>query len=73
MNAMLKELAEQAGATVRERSGWTDYGTLTLDVEKFAELIIYKCVRACVENVADPRDTIELQCAQKIKLTFGIK
>ena len=73
MNALLRELAEQAGATVTEHSGWTDYGTLTLDVEKFAKLIIDRCVRACVEDVADPRDTVELQCAQKIKRKFGVE
>ena len=73
MNALLRELAEQAGVTVTERSGWTDYGTLTLDVEKFANLIIDRCVGACVEDVADPRDTVELQCAQKIKRKFGVE
>lgn len=39
MNEKIKELAAQAGATVNERSGYTDYGTIDLDVEKFAELI----------------------------------
>ena len=43
MNERIKQLAEQAGATVMERSGWTDYGTLDLDVEKFAELIVREC------------------------------
>jgi len=78
MNAMLKELAEQAGATVITTHGMEHvvdgcYVIGPARLEKFAELIIYKCVRACVEDIADPRDTIELQCAQKIKLTFGIK
>jgi hypothetical protein len=44
MNEKIKQLAEQAGATVNERSGWTDYGTIDLDVEKFAELILKECV-----------------------------
>ena len=43
MNERIKLLALQAGATVMERSGWTDYGTLDLDVEKFAELIVREC------------------------------
>ena len=43
MNERIKLLAEQAGATVMERSGWTDYGTLNLEVEKFAELIVQAC------------------------------
>ncbi len=42
-NNLIKLLAEQAGATIMERSGGTDYGTLDLDVEKFAELIIREC------------------------------
>jgi len=44
MNERIKLLAEQAGATVMERSGWTDYGTLNLEVEKFAELIVKECL-----------------------------
>ena len=43
---VIKELALQAGATVMERSGGTDYGTLDLDVEKFAELIVRECIEA---------------------------
>jgi hypothetical protein len=43
MNERIKLLAKQAGATVNERSGWTDYGTIDLDVEKFAELIVGEC------------------------------
>ena len=74
MNAILKELYEQArlhaktvDADLNPQEWMDEYH------KKFAELIIDKCVRACVENIADPRDTIELQCAQKIKSTFGIK
>jgi hypothetical protein len=54
MNERIKELAEQAGATVNERSGYTDYGTLDLDVEKFAELVRQDereaCAKLCEEN-----------------------
>ena len=50
MNEKIKELAEQAGATVNERSGYTDYGTLDLDVEKFAELIVQECAELCDIN-----------------------
>jgi hypothetical protein len=46
MNERIKQLAEQAGATVNERSGWTYYGTIDLDVEKFAELIVRMCADA---------------------------
>lgn len=44
MNERIRELAEQAGATTMQRSGWIDYGTLGLDVEKFAELIVGECM-----------------------------
>ncbi len=44
MNERIKELALQAGATTTQRSGWIDYGTLDLDVEKFAQLIVRECM-----------------------------
>ena len=70
MNAILKQLADEAGADI-----WGDQvmASRHFDIEKFAELIIDQCVRACVEDVADPRETVELQCAQKIKLKFGVE
>jgi len=70
MNAILKQLADEAGADI-----WGDQEMASrhFDIEKFAELIIDQCVRACVEDVADPRDTVELQCAQKIKRKFGVE
>jgi hypothetical protein len=36
-------------------------------------LIIKECIHACVADIADPRDTIELKCAKKIKEHFGIE
>ena len=77
MNAILKDLCEQAKVyattATKDFTGDEPIGFMDFHTEKFADLIIDKCVRACVEDIADPRDTIELQCAQKIKLTFGIK
>ena len=43
MNERIRLLALQAWATTTQRSGWIDYGTLDLDVEKFAELIVREC------------------------------
>jgi hypothetical protein len=43
MNERIRLLALQAGATTTQRSGWIDYGTLDLDVEKFALLIVREC------------------------------
>ena len=70
MNALLRELAEQA----RDATAVSpDFGHPVSFAEKFAKLIIDRCVRACVEDVADPRDTVELQCVQKIKRKFGVE
>jgi len=52
MNEKIKELARQAGADVMQRSGWTDYGTLDLDVEQFAELIIQECVDTIQDHMS---------------------
>ena len=68
MNERIKQLAVQAGfVPIRDEYLFTEM------MEKFAKLIIDRCVRACVEDVADPRDTVELQCAQKIKRKFGVE
>ena len=71
MNEKIKLLAEQAGATVMERSGWTDYGTLGLDVEKFAELIIHECKHAIIcahDGYINPKIVVE--CLNK---HFGVE
>ena len=67
MNERIKELALQAGATVMERSGWTDYGTLDLDVEKFAELIVRECA-----EVAEDYDGAHY-VGTEIKQHFGVE
>ena len=76
MNERIKELALQAGATVMERSGWTDYGTLDLDVEKFAELIVKECAAICQD--IDGEDNIDARsgrqdCAVEIREHFGVE
>jgi hypothetical protein len=77
MNAILKELVDEASKyaynATKDYSGDEPSWFMDYYTEKLAELIVLRCARSCVENIADPRDTIELQCAQKIKLTFGIK
>ena len=67
MNERIKELALQAGATVMERSGWTDFGTLDLDVEKFAELLIRECA-----EVAEDYDGAHY-VGTAIKQHFGVE
>lgn len=66
MNERIRLLALQAGATVMERSGWTDYGTLDLDVEKFAELIVRECAQK-LENDG------MVEVAMEIKQHFGVE
>jgi hypothetical protein len=43
------------------------------ELEKFAELIIKECARVCVQENPDPRDSIELQCTNRILKHFEIK
>ena len=70
MNERIRELAEQATTyiepTADSGEGWI------FDKEKFAELIVRECARACVADIADPRDSAELKCAKKIQEHFGI-
>ena len=70
MNERLKELAEQAGATVMERSGWTDFGTLDLDVEKFGELILEDVMSIC-EALGD-KGMDGHYCVDAIRNKFGL-
>jgi hypothetical protein len=72
MNERIKELSKRAYENVIET---TPSFLITKEIfeQKFAELIIEECVRACVADIADPRDTIELKCAKKIKEHFGVE
>ena len=39
-------------------------------MEEFAKLIAKECMRVCIEENPDPRDSVELQCANRIKNYF---
>lgn len=71
MNERIKELAKQAGAKVMERSGRTDYGTLDLDVEKFAELIVREC--SYVADEAHYKATGGRTAGGYVRQHFGVK
>lgn len=74
MNERIRELAEQAGATTTQRSGWIDYGTLDLDVEKFAELIVRECLDQCYNRgMNDERYAGQLKAAAYIEEHFGLE
>ena len=69
MNERIRELARQAGATTTQRSGWIDYGTLDLDVEKFAELI----VRECLLKIENERFELPDFIIDSVKQHFGVE
>jgi hypothetical protein len=71
MNERIRLLALQAGATTTQRSGWIDYGTLDLDVEKFAELIVRKCADVAKETRWAVPPSQE-QIARGIQQHFGV-
>jgi len=65
MNERIKELAEQC--TVQEFSDCTG-GFETFDKEKFADLIVWECMKIC-EDVMQ-KDNSALACWSVIKGTF---
>ena len=72
MNEKLEDLMYRAGLTAQ--GCWNSMDQYDREaIEKFAELVVQECVRACVADIADPRDTIELKCAKKIKQHFGVE
>ena len=79
MNEKIEELAKQAGGRIRNVCyGHGDYVdefqlSKSKNIEKFAELIIQECMRVCTQENPDPRDSIELQCSNRIKQHFGIE
>ena len=76
MNERIRQLAAQAGATVNERSGYTDYGTLDLDVEKFAESLIRESSKWIVDNSTAEwrKDDLSPEFfAQRLLKHFGVE
>jgi len=73
MNERIKELAVQADFMLCTDGRFYSEGRyldITLELEKFAELVIKDCLGACIADVADPRNTVELKCAKKIKASW---
>lgn len=72
MNEKIKELAIRSGM-----EDYPTYGVNTLygdaEITKFAELIVQECARVCTQENPDPRDSVELQCSNRIKEHFGIE
>jgi hypothetical protein len=73
MNDKIKQLYNRA---LYEYFG-EEYKNCELDIypedQYFAELIIKECARVCVQENPDPRDSIELQCTNRILKHFGLE
>jgi hypothetical protein len=75
VNERIRELALQAGATTMQRSGWIDYGTLDLDVEKFAKLIVRESIVDFYRRYLDleSEEDITEQVNRYVKDNFGVE
>ena len=75
MNERIRELAEQAGIQMFEDRafGWSVIAGTDHNLQRFAESIVTECVRVCVADLADPRDSVELQCAKNIQKHFEVE
>jgi hypothetical protein len=69
MNKRLKELEKQCWS--HRVDGALVDGHLHFDPDKFASLIVQECAAVCINELADPRDTVEQKCAAKIIKHFG--
>ena len=71
MNERIRELAEQASH--QSHDGYPVTIPYSNDfAKKFAELIVRECAKLCIDEIADPRDTVEQKCAVKIMKHFEI-
>jgi hypothetical protein len=67
MSRVVKDLLQQVGTDVSGKWISTD------KILEFSNLIIDECIRACIADLSDPRDTVELKCAKKIKKHFSVE
>ena len=90
MTERIRELAEQAGATLTKGyielpdgqlmlSDGADVDHTTMDLAKFAELIVRECIGCCEQVISDPvPESVDTwlnggsQCIQEIKEHFGL-
>lgn len=47
MDDEVKAIAEQCGALILERSGYTDYGTLDLNLEQYTRKLQHHNIKQC--------------------------
>ena len=79
MNHRIKQLALEAFQPINDIASEGIADRSTFDQawfqsynQKFAELLVKECMHLCVLEQADPRDTIEIGCALRIKKHFGV-
>jgi hypothetical protein len=69
MNQRIQQLANQAKLNV-------PHGIMGVDKwieaynQELGQLIVAECAGLCINELADPRDTVEQQCAAKIMAHF---
>ena len=69
MNNRIKELLKES----TESRWYCGQEHNEVDQEKFAQLIVRECAAICINEIADPRDTVEQRCAAKIIKHFGVE
>lgn len=79
MNHRIKQLALEAFQPINDIASEGIADRHTFDQawfqsynQKFAELLIRECMHLCVLEQADPRDTVEMGCALRIKKHFEV-
>jgi len=70
LNSELSKLANIWANRRSEKNGVVYYTFSEKALDAFAREIIVRCVRACIIEQADPRDTVEGQCAARIVRYF---
>ena len=72
MNERIKELAEQAGISVRGH--YDETGSTPMELQKFAELIIKECLDQCYyRGMNDELYAGQLKAAAYIEEHFGVE
>jgi hypothetical protein len=77
MNTRIKQLAEQAGFEFNSLGGIYTTGTLSDNLEKFAQLIVQECANHC-DLLLDYKISSEWSrgthdCSRAIKQHFGVE
>lgn len=78
MNERIRELAAQAGFEFWQDESWNPGDIIDWSARyddefiRFSELLVRECMRLCIHELADPRDSTEMKCTLRIKQHFGV-